>query len=85
MLDELAQLQVSIPQLQVTLCVWRAEENWSGLSGTPADALRLALERTDTCPDIYVCGPPPLVNAARNVAVAARVPAGQLVSERFVS
>ena len=85
MLDELAQLQASIPQLQVTLCVWRAEANWSGFSGTPADALRLALERTDTHPDLYVCGPPPLLNAAREAAVAARVPASQFVSERFVS
>ncbi|SAK90199.1 oxidoreductase [Caballeronia calidae] len=85
MLDELAQLQASMPQLQVTLCVWRAEENWGGFSGTPADALKLALAEASACPDIYVCGPPALVNAARDAAVAEHVPAGQFVSERFVS
>ncbi|SAK86332.1 oxidoreductase [Caballeronia glebae] len=85
MLDELTQLQASIPQLQVTLCVWRPEENWRGFSGTSADALKLALEKADTYPDIYVCGPPALESAARDAAVAARVPAGQFVSERFVS
>jgi len=34
-------------------------------------------------PDLYVCGPPPLVAGAREVAVAAGIPDAQFASERF--
>ncbi|VWD36844.1 FAD-binding oxidoreductase [Burkholderia lata] len=83
MLDELARLQAELPQLRVDLCVWRPGEEWGGLSGTPVDALRMALAQKDGPPDIYVCGPPPLVQAVRDVATAAGVPDAQFASERF--
>ncbi|VWM19642.1 FAD-binding oxidoreductase [Burkholderia lata] len=83
MLDELARLQADLPQLRVDLCVWRPGGEWGGLSGTPVDALRMALAQNETLPDIYVCGPPPLVQAARDVAMTAGVPDAQFASERF--
>ncbi|MBN3769509.1 FAD-binding oxidoreductase [Burkholderia sp. Se-20378] len=83
MLDELARLQAELPRLRVDLCVWQPDEEWGGLSGTPVDALRIALAQNDGLPDIYVCGPPPLVQAARDVAMTAGVPDAQFASERF--
>ncbi|MGU8078124.1 FAD-binding oxidoreductase [Burkholderia pyrrocinia] len=83
MLDELARLQADLPQLQVDLCVWRPGGEWAGLRGTPVDALRAALAQAGALPDIYVCGPPPLVQGVRDVAVAAGVPDAQFASERF--
>ncbi|VWD45277.1 oxidoreductase [Burkholderia lata] len=83
MLDELTRLQAELPQLRVDLCVWQPGEEWGGLSGTPVDALRMALAQNGTLPDIYVCGPPPLVQAVRDVATAAGVPDAQFASERF--
>ncbi|NHV24815.1 FAD-binding oxidoreductase [Burkholderia sp. D-99] len=83
MLDELARLQVDLPQLRVDLCVWRPGGEWSGLRGTPVDTLRLALAQHDGLPDIYVCGPPPLVQGVREVAMTAGVPDAQFASERF--
>ncbi|WP_175747517.1 2Fe-2S iron-sulfur cluster-binding protein [Burkholderia pyrrocinia] len=83
MLDELARLQADLPQLQVDLCVWRPGGEWAGLHGTPVDALRAALAQAGALPDIYVCGPPPLVQGVRDVAVAAGVPDAQFASERF--
>ncbi|VWB91392.1 oxidoreductase [Burkholderia lata] len=83
MLDELARLQAELTQLRVDLCVWRPGGEWGGLSGTPVDALRMALAEAGASPDIYVCGPPPLVQAARDVAMTAGVPDAQFASERF--
>ncbi|AXF23146.1 oxidoreductase [Burkholderia pyrrocinia] len=83
MLDELARLQADLPPLRVDLCVWRPGGAWAGFSGTPVDALRAALAQADAAPDIYVCGPPPLVQGVREVAVAAGVPDAQFASERF--
>ncbi|VWB09531.1 oxidoreductase [Burkholderia arboris] len=83
MLDELARLQSELPQLRVDLCVWRPDGEWAGYRGTPVDALRAALARAGAPPDIYVCGPPPLVQGAREAATAAGVPDAQFASERF--
>ncbi|MGS1001024.1 FAD-binding oxidoreductase [Burkholderia glumae] len=83
MLDELERLRAALPQLRVELCVWRAGEAWAGFRGTPAEALGAALAQAGTPPDLYVCGPPPLVQAARQAALAAGVPDAQFASERF--
>ncbi|WP_260433813.1 hypothetical protein [Burkholderia sp. Bp8998] len=39
----------------------------------------------EVLPDVYVCGPPPLVEGAREVAVAAGTPDAQFASERFTA
>ncbi|HDR9055471.1 TPA: 2Fe-2S iron-sulfur cluster binding domain-containing protein [Burkholderia vietnamiensis] len=83
LLDELERLQADLPQLRVGLCVWRPGPQWAGLHGTPVDALRAALAQPDVSPDLYVCGPPPLVEGAREAAAAAGLPAAQFASERF--
>jgi len=84
-LDELQGLQTALPQLQVTLCVWQPQAGWTGHSGTPVEALRLALADQPGPPDLYLCGPPALIDAAQQTALAAGVPAAQVFSERFVS
>ncbi|CAB3761820.1 oxidoreductase [Burkholderia sp. MSh2] len=83
MLDALAQLQADLPRLHVDLCVWRPGAAWAGYRGTPVDALRAALAQTGALPDLYACGPPPLVQGAREAAAAAGVPDAQFVSECF--
>ncbi|KHK59400.1 oxidoreductase [Burkholderia sp. A9] len=83
MLDELERLQAELPQLRVDACVWRPGAAWAGFRGTPVDALRVALGEAGGSPDLYVCGPPPLVEGAREVAVAAGIPDAQFASERF--
>ena len=84
-LDELKQLQADLPQLQVTLCVWQAGEDWAGFRGTPADALQTALAQAAGAPDIYVCGPPALIDAVERTAASAGLPAAQVFSERFAA
>lgn len=85
-LDELKRLAAELPQLQITLCVWRPEGEWHGFTGTPVDALRHDLEQAQgggSAPDIYLCGPPALVNAATETALAFGIGETHIFCERF--
>ncbi len=81
--QELKDLQDKLPQLNVNICVWQASENWSDYHGTPVDALAQYLQQTQIQPDIYLCGPPPLVESATQVAIQHGVDADKIYCERF--
>ena len=40
-------------------------------------------EESGEMPDVYVCGPPPMVDAAYAALTAAGIPADQIHAERF--
>ena len=82
-LDELQRLQQQLPSLSMTVCVWRPAADWQGFSGTPADALQQYLQNHPGDYDIYLCGPPMLVTAATELAIAHGVPEEQIFSEKF--
>lgn len=81
--DELAALEQAIPQLKVEICVWKPSKNWTGFCGTPADALRAYLATADVLPDVFLCGPPLLVDAATHIAVNAGINPERIFCERF--
>jgi ferredoxin-NADP reductase/ferredoxin len=83
-LAELERLKAELPQLKVDICVWKPEGAWQGFTGTPADALQQALSETPAQPDIYLCGPAPLVNAVEKTAAAFGLPMERVFSERFL-
>lgn len=83
--EELEQLKAQLPQLATEVCVARPTADWTGFRGTPVDALRAALTRSDTKPDIYVCGPPGLVEAVATAAADLGIPADHIDSERFTA
>ncbi|WAK02276.1 aromatic/alkene monooxygenase hydroxylase FAD-binding subunit MmoC [Methylobacter sp. YRD-M1] len=83
-LAELEALKAELPQLQVTLCVWKPNQDWQGFCGTPADALAQDLSSLNIRPDIYLCGPPALIDAAEAAARAHGVPGEQVFSEKFL-
>jgi NAD(P)H-flavin reductase/ferredoxin len=82
-LDELQRLQQKLPGLTVTLCVWQASPDWNGFSGTPADALRQYLLINPSDYEVYLCGPPLLVNAATQIATEHGIPMERIFSEKF--
>jgi len=82
-LDELQGLQRKLPSLAVTLCVWQPSPNWNGFSGTPADALQQYLLNHPSNYDLYLCGPPLLVNAATQIAIGHGIPMERIFSEKF--
>ncbi len=81
---ELQALQAELPQLQVIFCVWKPDDSWQGFCGTPVDALAQDLADATVLPDIYLCGPPALIDAAEAAARAKGVPDKQVLSERFL-
>ncbi len=83
-LTELKTLQAELPQLQVIYCVWKPDESWEGFRGTPVDALTKDLGEATVIPDIYLCGPPALIDAAEATARAHGVPHKQILIERFL-
>lgn len=83
-LDELAELKALLPQFKPTVCVWKPEANWQGFSGTPIDALAQDLAKEPSLPDLYLCGPPALIDAAEALASRLNIPPEQVISERFL-
>lgn len=81
---ELKALQAELPLLQVIFCVWKPGDNWQGFCGTPVDAMAQDLAAVTALPDIYLCGPPALIDAAEAAARVKGVPDKQVLSERFL-
>jgi NAD(P)H-flavin reductase/ferredoxin len=80
---EVDALRASLPHLGVTLCVWRPEAAWTGFTGTAADAFAVYLDTCAETPDIYVCGPPKLLEAVKAVARERAVPPERIIAERI--
>jgi ferredoxin-NADP reductase/ferredoxin len=83
--EALATLQQSLPQLTVDICVWKPENDWNGFVGTPVDAFKAHLEKNGAETDVYLCGPPILVEASIQAALEAGVDKDNIHSEKFVS
>ena len=83
--EELDALRATLPQLGVTLSVWRPGPGWTGFSGTSADALDAYLATAAETPDIYVCGPPRMMEAVMSTAQRRGVPEAQIFAERVQS
>ncbi|WP_133719024.1 FAD-binding oxidoreductase [Methylocaldum gracile] len=83
-LDTLRELTQALPQLKIELSVWHPEPSWAGFRGTPVDALRRDLEQGGPAPDLYLCGPPALIDAAAETARAFGISDEHIFSERFL-
>ena len=66
------------------VCVWRPSPAWRGATGTPARRLAEELRGTGGSPDIYVCGPPALVEAVTRAATDGGVPRERVFRELFL-
>lgn len=80
---ELEAVAAELATFTYDICVWRPGPSWPGCQGTPADRVAAELAETSVRPDLYVCGPPPLVDAVTRVAEAAGIPPEQVFHERF--
>jgi NAD(P)H-flavin reductase/ferredoxin len=80
---EIDALRTALPHLGVTLSVWRPEAAWAGFTGTAADAFAVYLASSTETPDVYVCGPPKLLEAVKAVAQDRGVPPERIISERI--
>ena len=83
--DEIELRQWWMPQLSVRLSADRVEDPASGLiQGTPVDALG-AEALGDEGAMAYLCGPPPMIEAARRRLAELGVSPERIYAERFVA
>ncbi|MDE1907126.1 MAG: 2Fe-2S iron-sulfur cluster binding domain-containing protein [Rhodospirillales bacterium] len=81
--DMFAPLQDALPQLHITFAVWRGAPGANAVQGSTAEILENLLASTETPPDIYVCGPPKMVETVLGAARRAGVPEAQLFCEKL--
>lgn len=74
-----------MPNLKVYVSVMKPEADWQGCAGTVVDELTRQLREAKAKPDIYMCGPPPMIDAAFAVAATNGVPKEQLYVEKFLA
>ncbi|MEU3310319.1 2Fe-2S iron-sulfur cluster binding domain-containing protein [Nocardiopsis sp. NPDC055551] len=73
-----------LPGFDFDVCVWRPSDTWRGSVGTPADLVRSGLKSEGVLPDLYVCGPPPLIDSVLEAAVEGGVSEENVFWERFL-
>ena len=82
--EELQRLQDQMPTLNVRICVWKAGESWTGEKGSVVDILRRDLQGTGAKPDLYLCGPPGMVDATYAVCADVGIPQNKIYLEKFL-
>ncbi|MCL2455289.1 MAG: 2Fe-2S iron-sulfur cluster binding domain-containing protein [Micrococcales bacterium] len=84
-LPVLADLVTELPTLSIERCVRHPDETWEGLTGTPVDLLTTALAaHQGTVPDVYVCGPPGLVDSVASAVAEAGLDPDHVIAERLL-
>lgn len=81
--DEIAALCETLPDFEAVTVVWNPDPEWAGATGNPVDLAAAEIALLDEMPDVYLCGPPPMMDAAVAALTAAGVPADQIHLERF--
>ncbi|MFI5571129.1 FAD-binding oxidoreductase [Streptomyces sp. NPDC051740] len=85
--DVLAEVGGELADFSVQLCVNRPCERTDVRAGGPVTALAEDLadlrKRDEELPDLYVCGPPGMIDAVEKVAQEAGVPITRILSEKF--
>lgn len=76
-------LQESLPQLQITLAVWHGPLPVHAMQGTTAECITKLLAQTGEKPDVYVCGPPKMLESVTQAALQAGISKEHIFSERL--
>lgn len=80
---ELRELTDTMPGFRAHTVVWQPDPRWPGTTGNPVDLAAAEVHTLGESPDVYVCGPPPMIEAAYAALTAAGVPREQIHAERF--
>jgi len=84
-LAELESLRGQMPNLDLRIAVVEGAERNGVAQGTVIDLLREELRSSGDDPDIYLCGPPGMIDAAFAAAADAGVPKDQVYQEKFLA
>ncbi|MGB8390776.1 FAD-binding oxidoreductase [Mycobacterium sp.] len=81
--DELQAIAAALPDFRADTLVWQPDPQWTGATGNPVDVAAAEASKLSEWPDVYVCGPPPMIDAAYVRLKAVGMPHTQIHSERF--
>jgi propane monooxygenase reductase subunit len=80
--DELAALEAELPDFRFVPAL--SEGDWEGETGLITDVVERREESFDAV-DAYVCGPPPMVEAAQALLIAKGVPESRIYYDKFTT
>jgi methane monooxygenase component C len=83
-LRELEALSAKMPTLELRICVWKFGESWQGEKGSVVEILRRDLTLTAAKPDLYLCGPPGMVDATFAVCEKLGIANEHIYVEKFL-
>jgi methane monooxygenase component C len=83
--DELKALKGAMPNLDLHIAVVEGGDGNGVAAGTVIDLMQAELANADAQPDIYLCGPPGMIDAAFAAAEAAGVPKQHVYQEKFLA
>ena len=83
--EQLAELQNKMPTLIFHVCVWHPDEGWTGEKGNAVDILQRDLEANGLKPDMYLCGPPGMIDATYKMCIDLGIPKDSICSEKFLA
>lgn len=83
-LDELEKLASEMKNLELRNCVWKCSDTWHCEKGSVVDILRRDLTETGAKPDIYLCGPPGMVDATFAVCEELGIAKDRVFLEKFL-
>ena len=81
--DVNAALAAALPEFHAETVLWKPDPSWTGPVGNPVDLAAAEIAMAEEMPDVYLCGPPPMMDAAVAALTADGVPADQIHLERF--
>jgi methane monooxygenase component C len=83
--DRLREIESTMPNLEVHISIMNPELSSPNLAGTVVDNLVKHLEQGGPNPDIYMCGPPGMIDATLAATRKYGMPAGQVFYEKFLA
>lgn len=81
---ELNKLASEMDNLTVKICVWKATDSWAGEKGSVVDVLKKDLQAASAKPDLYLCGPPGMVDATYAACEAVGISKDKIYLEKFL-
>lgn len=83
--EELKALQATMDTLSIHVAVMQPDAGWEGHAGTVVDGLLQHLRESKNSPDIYMCGPPGMIDATFAAAANTGVPKDHVYVEKFLA
>jgi methane monooxygenase component C len=81
---ELRALAASRRPVDTNVAVMRPTNGWRGFTGTVVDHVLNVMQETNERPDLYLCGPPGMIDAMMRAALNAGIPRGHVYFEKFL-